>query len=169
MAKTIQHKLCPKCDTIKCRSEFAPSYSKYGCGLCSYCRVCMKVVKAESKKRNRHKYRDVNRAINRRWLANNIEKNREKCRERYKRNKAEYIERSMKYKRMLAMAKPEWLTDEQKKEIATIYLNSSKDIHVDHIVPLNGVNVCGLHVPWNLQLLSAHDNISKNNRIAVWQ
>jgi hypothetical protein len=69
-------------------------------------------------------------------------------------------------------ATPKWLSKEQKTKIRKIYKEAAvlcaevpKSYAVDHIVPLMGKEVCGLHVPWNLQILTAEENFKKNNKL----
>jgi hypothetical protein len=56
--------------------------------------------------------------------------------------------------------RPKWANMEKIREI---YLNRPEDCHVDHIVPLRGRNVCGLHVEYNLQYLPIKENMKKHN------
>jgi 5-methylcytosine-specific restriction endonuclease McrA len=64
-------------------------------------------------------------------------------------------------------ATPAWADLE---EIKNVYLEAQYfGMHVDHIIPLQGKNVCGLHVWDNLQLLPAVDNIRKGNRYALYK
>ena len=51
-----------------------------------------------------------------------------------------------------------------RKAIAEIYANCPDDWHVDHIAPLLGKTISGLHVPENLQYLPEWVNHMKNNR-----
>lgn len=68
-------------------------------------------------------------------------------------------------------ATPAWLTDADRREIRRIYREAvSKTAStgivyvVDHVIPLRGKTVCGLHVPTNLAVITAEENSQKNNK-----
>jgi len=75
-------------------------------------------------------------------------------------------------RRRFRQATPKWLTAEQRMEIRLKYrlaieLSRATGIRhaVDHIVPLQGEEVCGLHVPWNLQVIPQEENLKKYNKL----
>jgi hypothetical protein len=75
-------------------------------------------------------------------------------------------------RRRFRHATPKWLTPEQKLEIRLKYrfaLEMSRQTGiryaVDHIVPLFGGNVSGLHVPWNLAVITQDENLKKYNKL----
>jgi hypothetical protein len=55
---------------------------------------------------------------------------------------------------------PTWA---DRKAIRAIYEGCPPGHHVDHVVPLRGSNVSGLHVAGNLQYLPAEENLAKGN------
>lgn len=75
-------------------------------------------------------------------------------------------ERQAKYKASKLQRTPKWLTLVDYLEIEDYYNKCPKGYHVDHIFPLQGTLVSGLHVINNLQYLPAKDNMSKSNKYA---
>jgi hypothetical protein len=70
------------------------------------------------------------------------------------------------------LATPKWLTRRQKKEIRQLYQiamtmtkTTGEKYVVDHIVPLRSEIVCGLHVPWNLRVITHEENLAKSNQL----
>jgi hypothetical protein len=69
-------------------------------------------------------------------------------------------------------ATPPWLTRRQKTEIRQLYQiaitmtkTTGEQYVVDHIIPLSGESVCGLHVPWNLRVITQEENLAKSNKL----
>jgi hypothetical protein len=91
---------------------------------------------------------------------------------RRRRKLAYYAEKSAFRNASKIQATPPWLTDDQKWMISEIYeLRMQRqeitgvEHHVDHIVPLLGKEARGLHVPWNLRVVTAETNLRKSNKV----
>jgi|TARA_B100001094_G_C18144405_1_gene779797 hypothetical protein len=119
----------------------------------------------------------------RRWVDEEYhERTLELSRKSYSRRKddpAFRAKRNAKAKRrghLFLNAKPSWLTEELQEQIEEIYLEAQllseqkgEPCEVDHVYPLYGTNAkgehisSGLHVPWNLEAITRHQNRSKGH------
>jgi len=89
----------------------------------------------------------------------------------YKAHKERYVAARARRRAAQESATPTWLTAIDKAMIQEMYdvsearyIQTGIKHHVDHIVPINGKGVAGMHVPWNLQVITAHENLSKGWR-----
>lgn len=187
MAGGHSTKTCPACKTEKSRGEFyKDSHSKDG--LRYQCKECTKDAARRYCDANKEKVARTKRAYylkNREAALENLKayrrKNADRLKEYYKRRDAakrpdknrhmrDWQKRNPGYVRYSAAkrraaklkAMPDWADT---KTIRDIYEMRPACCHVDHIIPLQGKTVCGLHVPENLQWLPAKDNLSKGNRL----
>lgn len=101
------------------------------------------------------------------WRDRNRGYIREKGKDYYRDHKERYIAASAKRHSVKLQATPLWF---EKEAVDTLYEKRAQlsvdwgiMLHVDHVVPLQGKNVCGLHCHANLQLLEARMNIVKGN------
>jgi hypothetical protein len=105
------------------------------------------------------------------WAKENREQDRAHKRKYIQNNKPKYAYyQSVRRARKLD-ATPAWLTALDLHNIEIEYKLAAwcsevmgEEYHVDHIVPLQGKKVSGLHVPWNLRVIPASKNISKSNK-----
>ena len=144
-------KKCKICKEIKESVEFYKNKT-YSDGLTSKCKECHK-------------------AQQRSCYESNITERRKKMSEWQSNNRGLCNKIGAKYRASKLQRTPQWLNKEDLELIKDEYLMAKKleeitgDVyHVDHVVPLQGENVSGLHVPWNLQVIEASENLSKGNR-----
>jgi hypothetical protein len=119
--------------------------------------------------------KEIRRKANSEYFKKYREANREKARKATRKWQITNTEKVNAYfakrRAKKLQATPNWLTAEHHLQIEGFYLLAKEmerqlgqKYEVDHIVPLKGKTVSGLHVPWNLQILTKTENCSKNNR-----
>lgn len=130
---------CTECEGIYVKSNF----NKRGEGLEAICKSCQTVRNAESYRRD---------------------STQQSHRRSYEKNKDAIRARNAQYRADRLLRYPAWA---DLAKIALIYKNCPRDSQVDHIIPLKGKLVSGLHVETNLQYLPKLDNLSKNNSFDI--
>lgn len=91
-----------------------------------------------------------------------------------KANAGKTVAQTTMRKKYVRVRTPAWLTAIDHERIQNEYKLSAilkrltgQEWHVDHVIPLVGKNVSGLHVPGNLRVMLGKDNLSKANRFEV--
>jgi hypothetical protein len=137
-------KVCNICKIQKALSEFSPRKNR-PCGFDGRCKLCQAA-----------------RSLNDYYSKHSERKEAQKLRARKR-----YVEDSSLAKFHATMRKehvkratPSWAN---KKALREFYKACPAGYHVDHIIPLRGKNISGLHVVENLQYLLAKDNMTKHN------
>lgn len=174
-------KTCTKCGATKALKEF-PKLSRSKDGFRSCCKECHNFANRKYKEENSDKelaYREKNKEKYRlrasKWYYENLEKaiKRNKINSTLwrKNNPDKNAAKEAKRRSKKLKATPSWLNAEHFKQIQLEYELAAwctkvmkEHYEVDHIVPLQGKTVCGLHVPWNLQVISRKDNRAKWNK-----
>ena len=175
------YKRCRKCNERKLYTEFTIDNSrsdklKYWCKECTLIDV--------------HRYRSENSEKYKNYYKNYFQETKEHHKEnimkwkkehpeefkiiynRYRDKNPEYMSfKNSKYRTQRKHAMPHWV---DMSEIRKIYKQARElekldgvKRNVDHIIPIQGENVCGLHVPWNLQILTESENLKKGNRLIL--
>lgn len=174
-------KTCSKCHKTKPLTDFCKNKTaKFG--VSSSCRIFQADYNKSYREKNREELLQKDRdryANNSEVMKANAAKHKAENKDYYynynksyyRINKHKFLAANSKRRGVILKATPAWLTEEQKQQIEEAYwlaqdlkAVSGETYHVDHIIPLQGKGVCGLHVPWNLQILPADINLQKGTK-----
>ena len=156
--------------------------------VCSVCGLTAPLAKANISRKTKErlfrswcvscekKRKDVWRAKNKEhhnlksklWVQKNPEKRKQISHNWNQRNKEITARFKATRKTRFRQSCPTWLTEFDVFYIEELYaLAKLRKLEVDHIIPLQGKLVCGLHVPSNLQMLTRTENRSKGNKFEI--
>jgi hypothetical protein len=180
------NKYCYKCQETKPFDAFGRNKSKKD-GLSTECRECkrqgdkayymanseqVKQTVAKYRQKNPEKVKEVKKNCYRNnsklvklkvkeWIKSNPEKYKQSQKKYKQKNLSKFAAFSAKYRSSKFQATPLWF----EKDLVDIVYAKAKEwgFEVDHIVPLQGKTVCGLHCWGNLQLLDKNLNSGKKN------
>lgn len=162
-------KKCTKCGETKLTSEFHRDKTHKD-GFRSACKICVMSYMGLYYVSNKE---TLIKKVNN-WVAANRDRHNEKCKRWVKRNSGKVNARTARRYASKTQATPKWVSENPDMLwlISEVYdlarLRTEKTGNkweVDHIVPLRGSNVCGLHTPFNLQVVLQSENRKKSNRL----
>ena len=165
-------KTCTKCGEEKPISDFSKRSASPD-GLQYKCRPCAKAEDKElyDAQKNDPETWDKIKERKRKWTDRNRDQSRAYHAKRQREDavyRANHASRTRRRQAAKLQRTPSWAND----QLISAYYKEAKRLeeltgiqfHVDHIIPLRGELVSGLHVETNLQLLPAHENQGKSNR-----
>ncbi len=170
-------KICKICNTTKEISCFVKN--KNGLyGVSTRCKDCFSAYNKQRYLTNKEQikgksleYYKLNKEKVKLYKQKNVDKIKEYNKEYLQNNKDLFRIHIANRRAIKLNATPKWLNKDHKLQMRKLYklakdneIVSNQKWEVDHIVPLQGSNVCGLHVPWNLQVITAKQNRVKKNK-----
>lgn len=132
----------------------------------------VKAAQPASNKRRRERYATDPHYRSAILESNKNEEHRYLCRKWQRENSSRMSYHNATRRTLKAQAKPIWLTAIDEAQMQEMYdvaraltVQTGIEHHVDHIHPLKGNGFNGLHVPWNLQVIPAPENLKKRNKL----
>ena len=136
-------------------------------------RICMECDRLDKEVLRKSKTEEI-KAKKRQSYANHRQKALDQKRVYRQENKGKIIALATLRKKTIKQRTPKWLTKDDLWMIKEAYELAALRTkmfgfswHVDHVIPLQGKNVTGLHVPTNMQVIPGSMNISKKNKYEV--